>query len=341
MVLLAICAAEVPAQSPVEPAAYTVKSTNNMTGQVSTSETYRLGSKAVVDSITPAQGSSGAMRVHTWYDLDKRISYTWDPKNDSVSCAKGTFSGDWGDPFSGASGLVQQGAKTVGAETVNGFPSTILEVQMGDSGTLRAWVDKKTNMVAKAVLIPPGAAPLTMVEVKSVDLNPPPASIFTLPAKCAVAQPAASRLSDADQKIAEFTGGDPQQYEDGIYPAGSGSRDSCTVVFRVVKAATMEPITSGFQVALDMDISTEPEPHYRFGVGQKGHTTFSGGGLREVTAQIRNGVLRIENPPAKFHVETALGNGGQGSADIYRRCFGPETVLLYVIRNPANIMDGA
>src|SRR5215469_12296014 len=312
MVLLAICAAEVPAQSPVEPAAYTVKSTNNMTGQVSTSETYRLGSKAVVDSITPAQGSSGAMRVHTWYDLDKRISYTWDPKNDSVSCAKGTFSGDWGDPFSGASGLVQQGAKTVGAETVNGFPSTILEVQMGDSGTLRAWVDKKTNMVAKAVLIPPAAAP-----------------------------PAASRLSDADQKIAEFTGGDPQQYEDGIYPAGSGSRDSCTVVFRVVKAATMEPITSGFQVALDMDISTEPEPHYRFGVGQKGHTTFSGGGLREVTAQMRNGVLRMENPPAKFHVETALGNGGQGSADIYRRCFGPETVLLYVIRNPANIMDGA
>lgn len=310
-----------------------------MTGAVSTTETYRLGSKAVVDSSTPAQVAGGAMRLHTYYDLDKKVSYTWDPRDDSVSCAKGTFSGDWGDPFSGVSDLIHQGAKTVGAETINGFPSTILEVQLGASGTLRAWVDKKTSMVAKAVLTPPGAAPMTMVEVKSVDLAPPPASIFALPAKCTAAQPASAlRMSDVDQKIAEFTGGDPGQYEDGIYPPSS--KDSCTVVFRVVRAGTMEPVTSGFQVALDMDIATEPAPHYRFGVGQNGHTSFSGGGLHEVTPQMRDGVLRIENPPAEFHVETALGNGGQGSANIYRRCFGPETVLLYVVKNPANIMDG-
>jgi hypothetical protein len=76
------------------------------------------------------------------------------------------------------------------------------------------------------------------------------------------------------------------------------------------------------------------------GVGADGHVRFSGGGLHEVTAQIRNGVLRIDNVPPQFDLETAFGNAGSSSSLIYRHCFAPETVLLYVVKNPAKISDG-
>ena len=65
--------------------------------------------------------------------------------------------------------------------------------------------------------------------------------------------------------------------------------------------------------------------------------TFSGGGLREETAQLQNGVLRIENAQPRFQMELALGVGKYGSAQIYRQCFAPETVLLYVV--PAKPSD--
>lgn len=329
------------AQNPPEPTAYTVHSTNSMMGPVTTTTTYRLGEKAVVDAATPEPVRGGVMHQHTFYDLDAKTSFTWDPTNEAMICARGTFSGDWGDPFTGVGDLMQQGAKQVGAETVNGFSTRIVEVTIPQLGTMRAWVDARTNMIVKAVLTPPSGPPQTMVEVQSVDLTPPPASIFAVPARCTSTPAAAApgRLPDVDQRIREFTGGNPTDYEDAIYPPNEKS-GTCTVVLRVVKAVTMEPIPSGFQIALDMNLANEPAPSYQIGAGANGHATFSGGGLHEVTGQIRNGVLRIPNPPEKFHVEISFGDAGQSSADLYRQCFGPETVLLYAIKNPANLVDG-
>lgn len=62
--------------------------------------------------------------------------------------------------------------------------------------------------------------------------------------------------------------------------------------------------------------------------------------MQELTAQLQNGVLRIDNAPALFDLETAFGEGGESSAAIRRDCFGPQTVLLYVVKNLNNVSEG-
>jgi hypothetical protein len=42
--------------------------------------------------------------------------------------------------------------------------------------------------------------------------------------------------------------------------------------------------------------------------------------MREVTAQLRNGVVRIDNAPPQFQVEAYFGKGGDASALLYRNC---------------------
>ncbi len=66
-----------------------------------------------------------------------------------------------------------------------------------------------------------------------------------------------------------------------------------------------------------------------------------GGGVGEMTAQLRNGALRIENPPSYFHVETVFGNGGSSDALIYRHCSGAQTTLLLVVKDPGHVAEGA
>jgi hypothetical protein len=60
-----------------------------------------------------------------------------------------------------------------------------------------------------------------------------------------------------------------------------------------------------------------------------------------VTGQMRNGVLRIDNAPPQFDLEATFGNGGASSSLVHRQCFGPETVLLLVVKNPEKLSDGA
>jgi hypothetical protein len=69
--------------------------------------------------------------------------------------------------------------------------------------------------------------------------------------------------------------------------------------------------------------------------------TFAGGGLHEVTSQLRNGVLRIENVSPMLYLELAFGKAGTPSAAVYRQCFAPQTVLLLVVKNPDKISVGA
>jgi hypothetical protein len=310
-----------------------------MFGTATITKTYRLGSKALVDNRTPSDVTGPtAIHMRTLYDLEKMVSLTWDPVNSSSPCGKGTFSGDWGDPFTGAADLSSQGARQVGAETIHGFPAKIFEAAAGPSGTMRVWVGAEHNMILKAQVIPTSGPPQTMVEVTNVSLTPPPAAIFAVPANCAAAA-AAPLPPTEEEKIAALTGGNAHDFMKAIY--GPGSKDSCTVVFRVVKAGSMEPIASGFQVAVDMNLANKAMPSYTIGLSREGHATFSGGGLHEVTSQIRNGVLRLDNVPDHFDLETAFGNGGSGSALIYKQCFAPQTVLLYVITNPDKLSDGA
>ena len=52
---------------------------------------------------------------------------------------------------------------------------------------------------------------------------------------------------------------------------------------------------------------------YTFGVGADGTSTYAGGGLHEITSQISNDMLRIDNPPPYFNLTLNVvqpGNAG-------------------------------
>lgn len=179
---------------------------------------------------------------------------------------------------------------------------------------------------------------MTLVDITKVSFATPPASRFVLPAACAGVKPPPTPA----ELIAAETGDDPANWVNGSY--GPGSANSCSIVVRVVAAKTMAPINRKFQAAIDTtyDQNNPTPPHYEFGVGADGTSTYSGGGLHEVTDQIHNGMLRIDNPPAyfMFGVNIPTPNHGADVGLIYRQCFAPVTVLYDVIKDPANPADG-
>jgi len=58
------------------------------------------------------------------------------------------------------------------------------------------------------------------------------------------------------------------------------------------------------------------------------------GELHDVTDQMRNGVLHIDNAPAQFHIEASFDADGNAWANIYRSCFAPQTFLPLLVKNP-------
>lgn len=327
------------------PTAYTVTANNPTLGAGGVTKTYRLGSKVLVDqSGTPAEvsGSSHTVGMRTLYDLDRKESLSWDPVNNSATCVKEVFSGDWGDPFAGAAGLMKRGARQIGSETVRGFPARILETPMGPKGATRAWVDTRTGLVVKEQNLRPGELPQTVMEVTDVSLSAPDASVFEVPASCGEAagvtqSASAARQSPKDQMSA-LIGVDTRNYVNGT--VGPGSKNSCTMVFRVLRAGTMEPVAIPFQAAVDLKLATEQSPHYTVGMNEDGQATFSGGGLHEVKAGENGGIFRVESVPEVFEMDLEFGSAGSAAAKLYRQCFAPQTVLLYLVKDPEHPDSG-
>jgi len=331
-------AQKLPAQAPIPPTAYTVTLINSMFGPGEWMKTSRSGSKVMVEQTTADKAADPtAAHAITLYDLDRHTSVTWSTGNAAGGCGTGTFSGDWGDPFASASDMTGNNAKQVGTETLHGIAANVMEVAAGDAGTAKVWIDPKTGLVLKAEMTPPGGAPKPILEVTDVSWDAPLQSIFTVPAACAAAA-AAPPPPTEEQRIGELTGDDGRNFVKAIY--GPGSTDACTVIYRVVKAGTMEAVTTGIQVAADLDVASEPTPSYKIGIDAQGHSTFSGAGLHEITSETQDGVYRIDHAPARFHLETAFGNAGDAQSLVYLRCFAPQTVLLLVVKNPASVTDG-
>jgi hypothetical protein len=315
------------AQTP--PTAYTITESGGAPGATIT--IYRSGSKALMAYNTPAQGATPASRTLNLYDLATGINYTWNPDNSAVSCSVGTFSGDWGDPFAGTAelqaGIAKGDLKLTGSETINGI---VTQVYAGTTQgpNVKAWIDRKDGLVIRVQISAPGAAATTMVDVTRVSFTTPAASVFKLPAACAGVKPPPS----AADLIADETGDASANYVNGTY--GPGSKNSCSVVLRVVNAKTMTPITH-IQVAIDTSYNVDNPPHYESGVHNDGTETFSGGGIHEITNMVHNGVVSLGTPPAYFMLDVNLIRPGHGSGEglVYRQCFAPTTVLLDVVKD--------
>jgi hypothetical protein len=194
-------------------------------------------------------------------------------------------------------------------------------------------------MVLKAQLSQAGSPLKTVMEVTDLSLTPPAASIFAVPATCAAAAAAPPPPTEAE-RIAAATGDSADNFVNAIY--GPGSKNSCSVVLRVVRAGAMTPIVNRLQVAIDTTYNVDNPPHYVYGMGNDGTQTFSGGGVHEITNQIHNGMVRIDNPPSYFNLAVNLMKPGTGAGEglIYRQCFAPTTVLLYVVKDPDNPSAG-
>jgi hypothetical protein len=124
---------------------------------------------------------------------------------------------------------------------------------------------------------------------------------------------------------------------------GPGSANSCSILVRVVTAKTMTPIAIRLQFAIDTTYDINNPPHYEFAMARDGSQSYSGGGVHEITNQAHNGMVKIDNPPAYFNfsVNVMKPNYGAGMGLIYRRCYRPVTVLLYVVKDPNDPQAGA
>lgn len=341
--LVATASAAARAQSTKPPETYSLTETNAFFGPALTVQVYRDGNMVLLDSSQPA-GSTLSIATHTrtLFDLRAGKSYALDLVNVSSPCGVSTFSGDWGDPFTLSAGITgdisKRNPKTLGKDTVAGFPASVVEVPDPDgTGKYKIWLDEKFGFVLRMLLIPNSGSPQTLIEIKQLSFEKPAASLFTVPEPCtqAAAAPVQPTLTE---RIAAETGGKPDDYINATFPAASA--DSCTVLFKVVKAGSLEPVLTGLQVALDTQIDVAHIPNYSTGVDASGHVTYSGGHIRELTGQMQNGVLRMENAPSQFNIELSFGDAGTTSALIYRQCFGPETTLLFVLTNPNKPSDG-
>ena len=321
------------AQSAAPPTTYSVTQVNGMFGAPVAVQVYRDGSKAVVDR----------RNLRTHYDLQAHTNYTWDVTNPSKGCSSGTYSGDWGDPFAlsaEADEMTKSNAKQLGDETINGIVTKVVEaVDPKTNMKVKVWQEPKYGLVIKADMTPPGGATTTIMEVKQFRAVKPDSGLFALPEACVKDGPLV-QVPTPEERVAGETGGNAADFVDATMPPGSPN--SCTILFRPVRAGSMQPL-SNFQVALDLNYDMEHPAHYVMGTSPSGRTVFSGGSLKEYTAQMQNGVLRVENVPDHFDVEMTFagGNAGASSALIYRHCAGPQTVLLFVVKNPDKVSDGA
>jgi hypothetical protein len=335
LVLLS-AAALLPAQAP--PTAYTI--TQTVAGNDSQTLTvYRSGMKVVMESFTPAASGTPASHVFTFYDLSTGTSHTWDPAIAPPSCSAGRFSGDWGDPFDTSKELSDDIAKgdlkPAGNETINGIPTKVY-AGTTQGANVKAWLDQKDGLVIKATVGASGQPTTTLVNITKVNLAPPPASVMAMPAYCASVKP----LPTPAELIASETGDDANNYVNANY--GPGSKDSCSIVIRVVAAKTMAPVTRKWQAAIDTTFNVDSPSPYTFGVGDDGTSTFSGGGIHEITSQIHNDMLRIDAPPAYFNLAMNVLQPHHGTGDtlIYRQCFAPVTMLYYILKDPSDPGQG-
>lgn len=332
--LALLCSPAVPvvwAQYAAPPETYTVTQVNAMMGSASTTKVYRDGSKAVVEH------PDAAAPMREYLDLVSKRSVSWGLKDPANTCGSGTFGGDWGDPFIMSaqltSDLAKEHASAIGSETVNGFPTKIFEAGVsGGGGKARAWVETKYGLLIKLQM-----GGTTILETKEANFSKPPSDAFVIPPPCGAALSTPLPPTEAE-RIAAETGGKAEDFANAN--TSSSSAGSCRVLVRAVQAGSMQPITGGFQLAIDKTASAEHMPHYTIGISTEGHLTYSGGGLTEVTGQLQQGTYRIENAPREFYVDAGFGKGGEASALIHRQCVSPQTVLLLVVKNPQKVAEG-
>lgn len=252
------------------------------------------------------ENTTGASHTRAIYELKTGKTFSVDLSQPTSSCGAGHFSGDWGDPFGATAQLAQLKPKDLGTDTLIGQPAKVMEVTIpGQPAPGKLWLETKYGLVLKFEM-----GGKTVIETKKVSFEKPSAAAMAMPEACANVTAAPTEA----ERLSALTGANGADFADAIMPPRSPAGNSCTVLLRVVRAGSLTPVASSFKFSVDN---------------------------ADKTSQMQNGVLRLVNPPDHFNADAEFGNAGVASALIYRQCFGPETVLLLVLKNPAKLSDGA
>jgi WSC domain len=337
--ILVLGVANLAAQYAKPPDAYSISYTESLMMPNQSVKIYRDAHQVVTEEMTPRSGQmTQATHTRDYLNLNNHEDWTLDLADSSIPCGMstqgGSPTGDWsGNPFEWLSGffgidLTKTRPPQVGTDTVAGMKAKVFQMAGPGGQKAKIWVDEKYGLLLKMASPGKSGGLETMLEVKSFTVGKPPASVFAMPARCAKSQaasPAASgggaEESSDSKKIAAETGENPSNFVLATNQQNNNTATSCTVLFRIVHAGTMAPITSGFTAGIDLKNPDNGNPP-------------------DVTSQFQNGVLPIENAPARLGISFGFGEGGGGMGSFPRQCFGPRTVLLLVVKNPQDVTEG-
>lgn len=115
-----------------------------------------------------------------------------------------------------------------------------------------------------------------------------------------------------DDKIAAITAEPGSDYAFANKGGPSGASGGCMILFHVIRAGPMTPVTSGFQVFVD---------------GKQ-------------VPVLPNGLARLVNMPKQFILDVRVPSGG-ATGPIFRQCNKPQTTLLMVAKDWDKLGKGA
>jgi hypothetical protein len=172
----------------------------------------RDGPKEAIDQILPVgPGRAKEFHNHILYDLQAHKIYTKLVSDPSVPCSVMAYTSpavpDEFDVITASADSMKDflaHAKLLRRETVNGIPAKVMELT-ADQMKVTAWIADPGGFPIKEVMVPPGGAATTMLEVKQLSFARPPASAFAPPTGCKVV----SGEATATGAHAEFSLGAP------------------------------------------------------------------------------------------------------------------------------------
>jgi hypothetical protein len=172
----------------------------------------RDGPKEAIDQILPVgPGRAKEFHNHILYDLQAHKIYIKLVSDPSVPCSVMAYTSpavpDEFDVITASADSMKDflaHAKLLRRETVNGIPAKVMELT-ADQMKVTAWIADPGGFPIKEVMVPPGGAATTMLEVKQLSFARPPASAFAPPTGCKVV----SGEATATGAHAEFSLGAP------------------------------------------------------------------------------------------------------------------------------------
>ncbi len=151
----------------------------------------RDGPKEAIDQILPVgPGRAKEFHNHILYDFQAHKIYTKLISDPSVPCSVMDYTSpavpaEFNPITSSADSMKDflAHATLLRRETVNGIPSKVMELT-ADQMKVTAWIADPGGFPVKEVMVPPGGAATTMLEIKQLSFARPPASALAPPAGC-------------------------------------------------------------------------------------------------------------------------------------------------------------